>query len=389
MRKTISHEAREDTKLSMTPEDTRIRILKEKVTLRHYLLVCGLVLAWTGILSISYATRSYENYQEKGIDSLWIDHLWPSLTFYCPWALLSFLIVILSRRFPFSRGIWPLSVLVHIMASALFGAAKWLIEGFLRKSIFDLDSEALTAGTLTFECAMYFTILIGYNGLGFYNRYQERKLKASQLEAQLAQAQLKLMKMQLNPHFLFNTLNAVSTLVHDDAEAADRMITRLSDLLRLSLENTGAQEVPLKQELDFLKRYLDIEQIRFGDRLQVDMDIAPDAMEAYVPNLLLQPIVENAVNHGVSRIVSIGRIVLRAIVKEGVLYLEVSDNGPGLSGRDVGSIARVGLANTMARMTQLYGAQGSIGFVTPKEGGLLVRMSVPYHTVPVSGSPMP
>ena len=132
-----------------------------------------------------------------------------------------------------------------------------------------------------------------------YKRFRERELRASQLEARLAQPQLEVLKRQLHPHFLFNTLHAISTLIHRDPDAADEMVTQLSDLLRMTLATIGVQEVPLRQELEFLRRYLDIQKMRFQDRLKVIVDVPSDTLDIHVPNQVLQPIVENAVQHGV------------------------------------------------------------------------------------------
>src|SRR5262249_32977164 len=155
-------------------------------------------------------------------------------------------------------------------------------------------------------------------------------LKASQLEARLAQAQLQALKSQLHPHFFFNTLHAISSLMRKDIEAADRMLTRLSDLLRLTLENVGAQETTLRQELDFLEGYLEIEQTRCRDRLQVKIEIEPETLDARVPNLILQPLVENAVRHGVAPRAAPGRIEISARRVGGKLEMQVRDNGAGL-----------------------------------------------------------
>ena len=165
----------------------------------------------------------------------------------------------------------------------------------------------------------------------YYSRYREGELRTAQLSAQLAQAQLQALRAQLHPHFLFNTLNAISTLVHKDPDIADRMIARLSDLLRLTLENIGVQEVRLAQELEFLERYLEIERMRFPDRLQVRMHIAPETLDAWAPYLILQPIVENAIRHGIAPRSTPGTVEIRADCKNDRLILEVRDDGPGIS----------------------------------------------------------
>src|SRR5256886_9309459 len=186
--------------------------------------------------------------------------------------------------------------------------------------------------------------------------------------------------MQLNPHFLFNTLHAISSLMQKEVEAADQMITRLSDLLRYALESTDAQEVPLRQELDFLERYLEIEQTRFGDRRAVRVDVAPDTLDALVPNLVLQPLVENAIRHGIEPRSQGGRIELRCRCDNGRLLLVVRDNGVGLSPN--GKLEEgVGLSNTRARLEQLYGEQHSFAFSEAPGGGLTVRLELPFRVL--------
>src|SRR6185436_5586311 len=158
----------------------------------------------------------------------------------------------------------------------------------------------------------------------------ERELRASQLEARLAQSRLQVLKMQLHPHFLFNTLNAISELIHRDPESADRMLMDLSDLLRLSLENLEVQEIPLYKELEFLGKFLEIEQMRFHDRLTVDMQISPETLDASVPNMILQPLVENAIKHGIAPRSGGGRIDIHAVRSNGHLEINVSDDGLGV-----------------------------------------------------------
>jgi LytS/YehU family sensor histidine kinase len=188
--------------------------------------------------------------------------------------------------------------------------------------------------------------------------------------------------MQLHPHFLFNTLHSISALVHKNADAADKMIARLGDFLRLTLENSGAQEVSLQEELEFLKCYLEMERIRFEDRLTVQMDIEPQALGARLPNLILQPIVENAIRHGISPRTSPGRIEIEARRLNGTLQVLVTDNGPGLpSDSNTGSIikAGVGLANTQARLKQLYGNQHRLDLSNAASGGLTVILEIPFQ----------
>src|SRR5438445_3924709 len=184
--------------------------------------------------------------------------------------------------------------------------------------------------------------------------------------------------MQLNRHFLFNTLHSISSLMHQDVEAADRMITRLSDLLRAALEGAETQEVPLRKELNLLQLYLAIEQIRFGSRLTVKMDVAADTLEAQVPNLILQPLVENAIRHGIEPRARPGLIELRAWRHDGALAMVLSDDGAGLG--ENGAIKEgIGLSNTRARLRQLYGPDHRFALVRGEHGGVRVEIDIPFR----------
>jgi sensor histidine kinase YesM len=234
------------------------------------------------------------------------------------------------------------------------------------------------------ELIVYGMILgVGY-AFSYYSRYRERELRASQLESQLAQAQLQALKMQLHPHFLFNTLNGIAGLVRDrNNKAAVSMIAGLSDLLRHTLENAGRQEVPLREELEFLELYLDIQQMRFPDRLNVQMKIATEALDAQVPNLILQPLVENAIRHGVSLRASSGTVGVSARRDDGFLEMKVYDDGPGLNSQLIaedraGHGGGIGLSNTRARLRQLYGERYRFDVHDRDEGGVEAVISIPF-----------
>src|SRR5205085_3675512 len=222
----------------------------------------------------------------------------------------------------------------------------------------------------------------------YYRRHQQEELKISRLEAALAhaqleitQAQLQALKMQLQPHFLFNTLNSISTLLDEDVEAADEMLARLGDFLRLTLDNSGAQEVTLQEELEFLRCYLEIERVRFQDRLAVELKIDADALAARVPNLILQPLVENAIRHGIVARRGPGRIEIRASRTDGLLRLQVKDNGPGLhadSGASPTLKRGLGFALTRERLERLYATRQSLTLVDAPEGGLEVTLEIPF-----------
>jgi two-component system LytT family sensor kinase len=325
------------------------------------------------------------------------------LAFYL-WALLTPLIARLARRYRLDRQHWPQSLIVHLPASLLFPALHLclylplvlLVGGVLPKeypTFLSFFRYHLFAN-LSVTVSIYWLVLIAINALDYYQSFRRAEVKASELRAQLAQAQLRALKMQLHPHFLFNTLNSISALLHRDAEAADRMVARLGDFLRLTLENSGDQEVTLEQEMEFLRCYLEIETVRFQDRLSVETEIEPQTLQARVPNLILQPLVENAIRHGISRQSAPGRLAIRASRRNGRLLLQVEDNGPGLlliSEADApvpaDLLARtfaggVGLANTRARLEHLYGADGHLELARATPRGMIVTLEIPFQLEP-------
>ncbi|MCA1623552.1 MAG: LytTR family transcriptional regulator DNA-binding domain-containing protein [Acidobacteria bacterium] len=212
----------------------------------------------------------------------------------------------------------------------------------------------------------------------FYRRFQAEQLKSSELKAALATSQLNVLKMQIHPHFLFNTLNAISALVNDSPKIATQTIAQLGDLLRMSLKSDAAQEISLKQELDFLGRYVQIQQTLLQDRLGVEWKIAPETLDAAIPNMILQPLVENAINHGISPVESGGRIVIAAAKENGNLKLSVSDNGQGLSSKaELLFQNGIGLYNSRERLKHLYGDKQEFKISEIPTGGVLVQLEMP------------
>lgn len=299
------------------------------------------------------------------------------------WALESVLILRFARRFPLDQGRWRRHVGWHALG-AVGAACLMNLTGY--------PVDRLIAPATTPRFGLYFATHFGFNFILYWltavigyafeyqRRYRERELAAARLASSLSQAQLQVLRMQLHPHFLFNALNAVSALVHRDPDAADRMIARLGELLRASIDGDATQEVPLRQELEFLRSYLDIMQVRFQDRLLVDLEIDPRALEAQVPNLILQPLVENAIRHAVSVRADGGRVAISARVLGDQLELAVRDDGPGLGDGSPGDSGRgLGLANTRARLESLYGAMQRFVARNRPGGGFEVLLLSPLH----------
>jgi two-component sensor histidine kinase len=335
---------------------------------------------WT-FLGLSFASQFYISSAKAGNEVSWRLAISSALGDWYVFAVLSIPVIQLARRFRFEAGHWTRSLLAHLLGSAVFSLAYMVLRAWVGQwqnaASFAEAFKILLVKTWHYNLLIYWVILSVSQAFEYYRKYRERELRASELEKRLVQAKLQALQMQLNPHFLFNTLHSISALMHKDVEAADRMIVRLGDLLRAALEGSDTQEVELRQELEFLKRYLEIEQTRFGNRLTVKMDIAPETLEAQVPNLILQPLVENAIRHGIEPRSKSGRIELRARRLNGVLTLEVSDNGTGLT-RNQAVREGVGLSNTRARLGELYGEAHQFELRPGADGGLVAHLTIPF-----------
>jgi two-component system LytT family sensor kinase len=313
-----------------------------------------------------------------------------NLTYYYLWGLSVPAVVWMARRFRFEKAKWQLSLLVHTVWAVLLTLvqiviAEWFLRAFTHARDFPVLKPIWSSVLDNFHSSLptYWVILFGYYAFDYYAKYRDRELRASQLETRLSQAQLQALKMQLNPHFLFNTLNTISSLMYTDPDSADRMMARLSELLRLTLEQDGEQEVTLREEMEILDRYLQIERIRFEDRLRVTVSIDPAALEARVPNFSLQPLVENAIRHGIAPRSAGGCLEISATKDAGMLRIRLSDDGPGLQPSGESGPRRregIGVANTRARLAQLYGEDQSLEMTNAPAGGLIVLMSVPFRT---------
>ncbi|HKP47454.1 MAG TPA: histidine kinase [Pyrinomonadaceae bacterium] len=223
----------------------------------------------------------------------------------------------------------------------------------------------------------YWAVIGLSHAISYYRKYREREIRASQLQAQLARAELDALRMQLQPHFLFNTLNTISVLMKENVQIADQVLLRLSDLLRLSLKSNGTHEVPLRDELEFLRNYLEIEQTRFQDRLTVRYEIDEQTIDAQVPNLILQPLVENAIRHAVAPKPGKSTVEIRAARRNGKVELQVRDDGPGLPAVINGH--GIGLSNTRARLEKLYGSSHTFELTQANGRGLQVTVTLPFN----------
>jgi len=223
-------------------------------------------------------------------------------------------------------------------------------------------------------------IVIAVHALLYYQNFRASELAQSSLKTQLAQAQLRALKMQLHPHFLFNTLHSISSLVLEDPLKANSMIARLGDFLRLTVENSEQQLVTLKEETEFLRCYLEIEQVRFGDRLTVAFELEPQTLSAQVPHLILQPVVENAIQHAIAPRSTRGYINIEARRVDSLLRVVVKDNGPGITSNAIPPAKKcVGLTNVRTRLEQIYGPESRFELTNGGSGGLTVVMEIPFQ----------
>ena len=303
------------------------------------------------------------------------------LVFTYAWALLAPLVMRLAQRFPLRGREVNRNLAVHMLAMLAFvivhASLFSLVTVVLAPGIGSLPSvlgRSLLSWTVV-DAIVYCALVTVNHAVIYYRVSKDRALRASQLEASLAQAQLQMLRMQLQPHFLFNTLHSISALMHKDVRRADSMVAALSDLLRMSLQNIGAQEVALQSELDFLQRYVEIMRLRFGDRLKVSIEIDPDTRDARVPNLFFQPLVENSFRHGFGDLGQ-GSITI-TIVRDGdMLRCDVVDDGRGLR---TGHKDGVGLATTRQRLAHLYGDNFVFSIRGAPNEGVHVTVVIPFN----------
>ncbi len=306
-------------------------------------------------------------------------------------ALLLPFLVMFARRYRLQSQNWLRRLPLHLLALVIFSLAHTTLNGLSRYLLFPLAGlGSYDYGILSIRYLMEFSsdAIIYSLSVAFvylfddYRAARERELKMAQLETSLTQAQLQALRVQLQPHFLFNALNTISSIIYEDVQAADQMIVRLSDLLRLTLRNSQSQEVKLSEELEFLNLYLEIMRARFEERLVINFDVESGIQDALVPQLILQPLVENSIRYAAdprSGVVTIGVCAKR---ENGALLLEVNDKGTGIV-KDQQAVLGdgIGLSNTAARLKQLYGAAHGLTLRNSVEGGLQVKIQIPFHTV--------
>ena len=351
---------------------------------RRWLRWTLIFVGWT-CAGLFFASQTYLSYKYSGGQAHTGIILKLNLADWYVWGLLAPGIIWLARRFPLERAHWARSAAVHLVAGVGVALLKWWLDNLFREYALGLSRGTSLIYVFHGNLLTYFVLVAATQGYLYYQRYRQGELRSAQLAAQLAQAQVQALRMQLHPHFLFNTLNSIATLIHKDPDAADRMTARLSDLLRLTLDNIGVQEVPLAQELQFLERYLEIEKTRFSDRLVVRIEVAPETLDASTPYLILQPLVENAIRHGIAARSTPGCVVVRAARDNGKLVLEVKDDGPGIQAAAPANNG-IGISSTRERLEKLYGDAHTFELGNAAEGGLMVKLAFPFRLMPSKAS---
>ena len=346
--------------------------------------MCALIVFLVGVTSLYFRLKLPDLLPEDINDSAW------SWAFWSFWAIHIPLIIILSRRFSFERGRLTKGLLIYLSAGIVWAM---IVQGLPLLLLPVLHDSINYSGVRPFRLAINWFgssflpnvlmcwLILSVNLIFlYYERYQKEMLKASTLDAQLSKARLQTLKMQLHPHFLFNTLHSISALVlKNENRDAVKMINRLSELLRLALDNIETQVVSLEDEIEFTRRYLEIERIRFHDRLAVEWEVEPQTLEAEVPTLILQPLVENAMRHGVDSNPQASRIQIAARRQNGRLLMEVRDDGKDpkkISGQD--GAAGLGLKNTRARLSELFGEDYSFSLSRRDSDWTIAQIVIPF-----------
>jgi len=352
---------------------------------RRFWLETAIIFAAWVIFGLLVANQSSMLSALAGRPMPWVVALRPALLESILWAFTTLAIFWLARRFPLEHGRLLRGIAVHLFASVVIALARtgvmvvlaWYLP-WVRARDFTIQFWASSS-----QNALFYALLLGIaHLLLYYRRYREREYAATQLARSLTEARLQALKMQLQPHFLFNTLNAISALIPADAKPARRMVARLGDLLRSTLEHEETQEVTLREELAFLEPYLEIEQARLEDRLTVVMKIAPETLDARVPHLILQPLVENAVRHGIASRIEPGTVEISASREQDgrILQLEIRDDGRGIDrDHELGTRRGVGLTNIRSRLEQLYGSEHRFKLENQAGRGVLVQIIIPFR----------
>ena len=350
---------------------------------RFWLETAIIFAAWT-VFGLILATQIYMQGTLSGRQPGWPVVLRSGLINAYLWAFETLIIFWLARRVPLERKHLFPRIGVHVIAAIVLSLARTM---FMIEVLGPRPFKIVFWGSASVN-ALYYALLLGIaHAVLYYGRYREGERTAERLAAGLTEARLQALKMQLQPHFLFNTLNAISALIPAEAQPARRMVARLGDLLRIALDHEETQEVTLREEIAFLEPYLEIEQARLKDRLTIKIDVAPETLDARVPHLLLQPLVENAIRHGIASRIDPGSVEIstRLTSDQRFLHLEVRDDGPGVERNNLARTRKaIGLANIQSRLEQLYGSEHQFALENHPDGGVVAKISLPFRGADVA-----
>lgn len=344
---------------------------------------------------MSFSTINTERLAYGNRDPFYYPLIWQMTGYYSAFILLP-LILWLIKYFPISRKNWPKTLVIHFLGSIVYGGFHTILMKYSRIIIYKVFNLGIyDYGDMRYRFLMeyhnqlvgYILVVVIYYLIEYYQQNRERELKtaelelkASQLANQLTQVQLQALKAQINPHFLFNTLNMISSLMYEDVKVADKMIVKLSSFLRMTFDKGGSQKLTFAQELEFVKSYLDIMKARFPDKLSVKTIVAKDIDNLLVPSLLLQPLVENSIKHNDVYYNSAYAITIKAYTESNMLVIEILDNGLGIKGNPLDAFNKgIGLSNTKERLQQLYGIEHKLELKNSLEGGLQIIIKLPIE----------
>ena len=354
-------------------------------TWRLAALVCLIAGLFAGV-------RIYLTYTAFGVTISMPEALSTGMLEWGVWALLAPLVLILARRLTLRRSAWVLGLLAHLALGAalsllhvvLFSAGSSLARHWrFGMPLSDVDLRNSFLQNFPLGVLVYLAAVFGLQALAYWQRWRSEQLRSASVTRQLAQAQLQVLQLHLRPHFLFNALNSACALVRTEPEAAERVLAQLGDLLRRALSTVDVPEITLREELDFLQCYLAIESVRFSDRLHIRLELPEETRDGLVPTMLLQPLVENALQHGLQKAAGPGTLVVRAGRIGEQLWIEVEDDGLGTdSGEETPTHGGLGISNSRRRLERMYGAHQRLELKALESGGTCVRLELPWHTTP-------
>ena len=369
---------------------------------RRWLIWVASLVAWSFVALLA-AVAVMQMYRTEGRHLEFKQAITMQLCQMLPFVPLTPFVFLLVRRYSIHRRNWIRCLAVYVLGGLAFTVAHVMMRGVTPYAIWDARTRTWKSAVWDYQArrldlqwhlfknmfvadafddvtSSYVPVLFLAYVTSYYSTLREREGLTARLEAELVKSNLKALKSQLQPHFLFNTMHSISSLMFTDVHAADKMMARLSELLRMSLDEGTEQLTTLNKELNFVNGYLEIERVRFGERLSVALDVPADTLDAQVPHLLLQPFVENAVQHGISSLGSNGKIGICGRREGERLYLTIRDNGPGFDARQATrKESGLGIGTSRARLQALYGNNQSLNFTTPPDGGTEVTIRIPFR----------